>query len=234
MWQSVTISPGNRGGRNRAPLPDSTGACGGLCFLFFAALHLLIPVLVRFSPPLKKGTETGEMALTFESFAVPAAAPVRPAMPPVIPPAVPETALPETPVTPEAVTETFVPAAAFPENTGGGDGGTALAAGETGAPGQGAEADYLALILRRLEEKKVYPLSVRKRGLEGDVTVAFTIAQNGAVTGITLGDSAHRFLGQAAIETVHAASPFPVRPAQHNQGKDYPVRVTIRYKLEEE
>jgi TonB family protein len=164
---------------------------------------------------------------------------------PELPPELPETAdAVTTDAVPDAATAAEVPAeavsgnavrAAFPGGAGAGAfRGNGAAAGRGGtAGGTAAEADYMALIMRRLEEKKVYPLSVRKRGIEGDVTVDFTIGRNGAVTGITLADSAHRFLGQAAAETIRSADPFPAAPALNNEGKDYPVRVTIRYRLEE-
>ncbi|MDR0600775.1 MAG: energy transducer TonB, partial [Treponema sp.] len=104
--------------------------------------------------------------------------------------------------------------------------------GDAGSAAGNAAAGYLALIMRRLEEKKVYPFSVRKRGIEGDVTVDFTIGPNGTVAGVTLVDSDHRFLSQAAAETIRSASPFPALPARVNT-IPYPVRVTIRYRLEE-
>jgi TonB family protein len=228
-----------------------------VCFFVLAALHLMIPALIRFAPPARQRSETKEMFLALESFSVPETPPAVPApLPEALPAALPETteaalpALPpELPETAAAVPAAEIPAAvpesaardAFPEGTV--VPGTAVP--ETAVPGAGTvpavrgnggggtAADYMALVMRRLEEKKVYPLSVRKRGIEGDVTVDFTIGRNGAVTGITLADAAHRFLGQAAVETVRSASPFPAAPAADNQGKDYPVRVTIRYRLEE-
>ncbi|MDR1618087.1 MAG: TonB family protein [Treponema sp.] len=232
MWQSVTISPVSRG----------SALYGGICFFILAALHLVIPALIR--PPVRQRPETKEMSLTFESFSFPqavtsAAAVVpevpkplpaaAPELPKTLPPELSETALPvEAPAEAGGEIAALAESAAFP-------GTTAVPAAEGG--GAFAETDYMALIMRRLEEKKVYPLSVRKRGIEGDVTVDFTIGRNGAVTGIVLADSAHRFLGQAAIETVRSASPFPAIPNAlkviNNQEKEYPVRVTIRYRLEE-
>ncbi|MDR1957091.1 MAG: energy transducer TonB [Treponema sp.] len=102
----------------------------------------------------------------------------------------------------------------------------------TGSGRQGSamtDAEYLALIMRRLEEKKVYPLSVRKRGIEGDITVDFVIRPDGTVSGLTLADpSGHRFLAQAAFETVRSASPLPV---MEDRKTDYTVRIAIRYRL---
>jgi TonB family protein len=94
-----------------------------------------------------------------------------------------------------------------------------------------SDAEYLALIMNRLEQHKIYPLAVRKRGIEGNVTVTFTIEQNGSVSDIQLADpSGHRFLAQAAFETIRSSSPFPVR---EDRGGDYTMQVTIRYQLED-
>jgi len=92
------------------------------------------------------------------------------------------------------------------------------------------DSEYIALIMRRLEEKKIYPLAMRKRGIEGDMTVQFTIRSDGslgAVKPVTTGE--HQFLVQAALETVKAAEPFPV---MQGTNKDFSLYVTIKYKLQ--
>jgi protein TonB len=92
-----------------------------------------------------------------------------------------------------------------------------------------SEDDYLALILRRLEEKKVYPLAMRKRGIQGDVSVSFTVRPDGSLGALQPpANAGHPFLAQAAAETVRAASPFPV---MEGRAGDYAVRITIRYQL---
>ena len=94
------------------------------------------------------------------------------------------------------------------------------------------DTEYLALILGRLEKNKIYPLSARKRGIEGDIKVHFTIKQDGTVSEIGLADpSGHRFLAQAAFETIRSASPFPIREGRE---VDYTARVNIRYRLEDQ
>jgi protein TonB len=93
-----------------------------------------------------------------------------------------------------------------------------------------SEAEYTALVMKRLEEKKVYPLAMRKRGIEGDAAVRFTIRPDGSLGSIRAGDApAHPFLAQAALETVRAAAPFPV---MEGHGGDYALNVTIRFQLE--
>ncbi|MDR0630102.1 MAG: energy transducer TonB [Treponema sp.] len=94
------------------------------------------------------------------------------------------------------------------------------------------DTEYLALILGRLEKNKIYPLSARKRGIEGDIKVHFTIRQDGTVSEIGLADpSGHRFLAQAAFETIRSASPFPIREGREG---DYTAQVNIRYRLEDQ
>ena len=92
-------------------------------------------------------------------------------------------------------------------------------------------AEYLALIMGRLERNKISPLSVRRRGIDGNITVDFTIRPDGTVSDMSLADpSGHRFLAQAAFETIRSAAPFPV--LEGHEG-DYTVRVSIRYQLED-
>jgi protein TonB len=119
------------------------------------------------------------------------------------------------------------------ENPGG-----AVFAGETGEAVQAgpfrravmSEADYRALVMRRLEERKIYPLSMRKRGIAGEAAVYFTIRPDGSLGSLRAGEGpAHPFLAQAALETVRSAAPFPV---MEGRGEDYSLRVTIRFQLE--
>lgn len=67
------------------------------------------------------------------------------------------------------------------------------------------------LVRQHLEAFKFYPGSARRRGIEGHVDVAFTLAQNGTATDVAvLQGSGHSVLDQAAMETVYRAQPFPV------------------------
>jgi TonB family protein len=94
-----------------------------------------------------------------------------------------------------------------------------------------SDAEYITLIMGRLEKYKIYPLSLRKRGIQGDAGVIFTIRSDGTTADITTADTGtHRLLVQAAIQTVKAAEPFPVRKGSNT---DYVMQVTIRYRLEE-
>jgi protein TonB len=93
------------------------------------------------------------------------------------------------------------------------------------------DAEYLALVMALLEKNKIYPLAARKRGIEGDIRAVFTIRRDGSVSDMRLADKdGHRFLAQAAFETIRSASPFPVREGWDG---DYTIQVNIRYQLED-
>jgi TonB family protein len=93
-----------------------------------------------------------------------------------------------------------------------------------------AEADYIALLLRRLEEKKVYPLAMRKRGITGDVALSLTIRPDGSLGGLRAGENPpHPFLAEAALQTARSAAPFPVWEGHRGE---YSLRVTMRFQLE--
>jgi protein TonB len=227
------------------------------CFTAVAALHVVFLSVFDFSADNRKAvTETRELFLTLdfpesgpeeaEELALPAAPETPPPAPPlpseeIVPPEaapVGEAALEEVPLSPEeyaaAPPDEAAPAAALPALTG----GAAANAGDEGAFGPAparkapmTDAEYLALIMGRLEKNKIYPLSVRKRGIEGDIRAAFTIRRDGTVADMRLADpSGHRFLAQAAFETIRSASPFPVMEGREG---DYTIQVSIRYRLED-
>jgi TonB family protein len=252
MWQFAMNSPGNQ---DRRPGPGE-GSSGIrrvnrlltlACFTALAGLHIALISLFDF---FEKGegsfTEPGELFLTLD-FADHApeepaaeAAPEAPfsavplpqeetlsSVPPEEIPLLQEESGMASPTEPERV----LPGAASPSSH------TGEAASSVFAPSAGVKnspmtnAEYLALIMGRLEKNKIYPLSVRKRGIEGDIMAAFTIRQDGTVSDMRLADpSGHRFLAQAAFETIRSASPFPVMEGHEG---DYTVQVSIRYRLED-
>jgi TonB family protein len=104
------------------------------------------------------------------------------------------------------------------------------AAFQRGGASPMAEADYVALLLRRLEEKKIYPLAMRKRGITGDVALRLSIRSDGSLGSLQAGENPpHPFLAEAALQTARAAAPFPVWEGHVG---DYSLRVTIRFRLE--
>lgn len=65
-------------------------------------------------------------------------------------------------------------------------------------------------IRRHLESFKYYPASARRRGIEGEVDVGFTLGRDGTADHITvLQGSGYAMLDQAAMQTVRRAQPFP-------------------------
>jgi len=70
----------------------------------------------------------------------------------------------------------------------------------------------LQRIRRHLEHFKYYPTSARRRGIEGQVEIAFDLDGRGVASGLQLlSRSGYRILDRAALETVRRASPFPAR-----------------------
>jgi TonB family protein len=257
MWQFAMNSPGNsRAGFAGGNGPDRVNRLLALgCFLIIAALHAaLIVAFGVFAQGERSLPELGDLFLTLEppepgpaepaleeaaAMPLPAAAPLpREEAPPPEP--FPEPAAESVPVFEEAALDSAfpaepewpVPAAAAPS---GSTGSVVPARAGRGNAGTGrrpmTEAEYLALIMARLERNKVYPLSVRKRGIEGDIAAAFSIGRDGSVSDMKLTDpSGHRFLAQAAFETIRSASPFPVMEGREGA---YTVQVSIRYRLED-
>ena len=85
-------------------------------------------------------------------------------------------------------------------------------------PGTDAEyvtrKEYFDMLRMRIESRKKYPDSARKRQIEGNVKVEFTVATDGNVSDIKiLKTSRHPDLDQAALLAVKDAAPFPRPPA---------------------
>ncbi|MDR2245534.1 MAG: energy transducer TonB [Treponema sp.] len=262
MWQFAMNFPGNGDRRTGFGAGNGETRRGSrlpalACFTAIAALHIVfISVFDLLRKSEKPFTETRELFLTLEAAdnSPEESAEAAQELPfPAVP--LPEEEVPSFEPLPEEISlpleesgitspaeETGVAAApataSFPASAE----AAPVKAGNTGAPADSPEgfapprsmtdAEYLALIMDRLEKNKVYPLSVRKRGIEGDITAAFTIRRDGTISDLRLADpSGHRFLAQAAFETIRSASPFPVM-----EGRDgnYTVQVSIRYRLEDE
>ena len=71
-------------------------------------------------------------------------------------------------------------------------------------------ADASTAIRSALERAKYYPLTARRRGIEGTVIVEFSIRDNGLPENINIAvSSGSEILDNAALATVTRASPFP-------------------------
>jgi len=79
------------------------------------------------------------------------------------------------------------------------------------------DQDRMRLQVRtHLEKFKYYPSSARRRGIEGQVEVAFTLSNKGAANKVSiLHGSGYALLDHAALETVNRAQPFPVEDGQY-------------------
>jgi protein TonB len=86
--------------------------------------------------------------------------------------------------------------------------------GNAAAVGAYIKGNY-SYIQRRIQGKLVYPPPARKAGIQGVVEITFTIYLDGTVGEVKITvSSGQEVLDKAAIETIHAAAPFPRPPAQ--------------------
>jgi periplasmic protein TonB len=74
-----------------------------------------------------------------------------------------------------------------------------------------ARQKYLRQLMAHIEGYKNYPKAARRRRIEGDVKVAFTLQSEGRVASLSAG-GAHALLNDAANAAVIAAQPMPQPP----------------------
>lgn len=86
--------------------------------------------------------------------------------------------------------------------------GAAVAVAGNGAAGTGKEL-YLRALFAHIEAHKFYPPSARRRQLEGQVRVSFTIDAGGGVSDLKVSEG-HPQLEEAALQTVRSALPLPL------------------------
>ncbi len=69
-------------------------------------------------------------------------------------------------------------------------------------------------ILRKIHQSKYYPLYAKRRGIQGIVSVSFTVAKNGRLLDeVKIQKPAiYTILNSAALQTVRKAAPFPPFP----------------------
>lgn len=103
------------------------------------------------------------------------------------------------------------PSGGQPGQKGGGSGG------ENSAAGQGGSAGYLKgnyeYIKRRVRQYLVYSPQAKRMGIQGMVTVSFTIQQDGRVRDVAVSKSSgYSLLDESALEAVRSAAPFAAPP----------------------
>jgi protein TonB len=91
-----------------------------------------------------------------------------------------------------------------------------------------ARQEYLRRLMAHIESHKHYPRAARRRGIQGDVAVAFTLHPGGRVDALKT-DGAHRVLRAAAGDAVEAAQPLPKPP--ESLALPWEVSFTMRFTL---
>ncbi len=72
------------------------------------------------------------------------------------------------------------------------------------------------LVRRSLEAHKFYPPSARRRGIEGEVEIGFSLNGEGKADQImVLAGSGYAILDRAAVQTVERAQPFPIQGGEY-------------------
>jgi len=86
-----------------------------------------------------------------------------------------------------------------------------LANSSAKTPSRKSSGQFTSLIRQHLESFKYYPASARRRGIEGEVDVAFKLAMSGHADEVSIiHGSGYAVLDRAALDTVQRAQPFPV------------------------
>ncbi len=70
-------------------------------------------------------------------------------------------------------------------------------------------------VRQRIANAKYYPRIAKRRGMEGQPVIAFTLSKTGRLMKVDLArTSGYQLLDQAALEAVHQAAPYPEIPAE--------------------
>lgn len=87
--------------------------------------------------------------------------------------------------------------------------------------------DVRMKIAEQIQKHKLYPMAARKRALEGDVELAFTVLTDGTVEELcVVKGNVNALLKDAAILSVKKSVPFDV-----NISSPLPMKITLRYEL---
>ncbi len=74
---------------------------------------------------------------------------------------------------------------------------------------------FTGKVRQRIANAKYYPRIAKRRGMEGQPIIAFTLGRQGQLTKVALvKTSGYQLLDQAALKAVHQAAPYPVIPAE--------------------
>lgn len=91
-----------------------------------------------------------------------------------------------------------------------------------------AKQEYLRRLMAHIEKYKQYPQAARRRRLEGDVRVSFTLQAGGQALALRV-EGGPAVLGKAAQQAVEEALPLPLPPP--TLSLPWPVAFTMRFTL---
>jgi TonB family protein len=81
-------------------------------------------------------------------------------------------------------------------------------------------SSYLDHLRYKISSVWQYPALAKKQGIQGELTLRFSIGRNGRLIGVKLLDpSGHSILDQEAMRTIHIATPFSPFPEGFNISK---------------
>ncbi len=92
-----------------------------------------------------------------------------------------------------------------------------------------AKQEYLRRLMTHIEACKEYPRAARRRRIEGDVRVSFSLQAEGGVAALQA-EGGHRLLAGAARQAVECATPMP--PPPENLVLPWQVSFTMRFSLD--
>jgi len=87
---------------------------------------------------------------------------------------------------------------------------------------------YLARIMQLIKVHKSYPYSARRRHMEDDVLISFTLDANGQPSHIQI-NGKHTLLQRASRQAIAITQPFP--PAPKALGSSVQIEFTMQYRL---
>jgi protein TonB len=90
---------------------------------------------------------------------------------------------------------------------------------------------YFDMVRQRIERHKNYPLTARKRQVQGKVVLRFTLSDRGDLQNVSVVRSSKSSdLDQAAVEAVRSAAPYPPPPRDLGQ-QELALEVAIFFEL---
>lgn len=91
-----------------------------------------------------------------------------------------------------------------------------------------AKQEYLRRLMAHIESHKEYPRAARRRRIEGDVRVEFSLLEGGRIAGLNT-TGGHRLLSEAARQAVEQAVPMPAPP--DSMPLPWQIAFTMRFSL---